>query len=75
MTVDIAPFDVTDCVAVTAMAGKLTELDILVNNAGIQRRAPPEDSPEATWHELKRTNLDSVFYVAQPVARGMIARK
>lgn len=50
-------------------------IDVLVNNAGIQRRGPLEDYPEETWHELMRTNLDSVFYVAQAVARGMIARK
>ena len=45
-------------------------IDILVNNAGIQRRAPLEDFPVETWHELMRTNLDSVFYVGQAVARG-----
>lgn len=49
-------------------------LDILVNNAGIQRRAPLQDFPHDVWHELMRTNLDSVFYVAQAVARRMIPR-
>ena len=73
-----AAFDVTDRAAVgDAIAAQEQQgpLDILVNNAGIQRRAPLEDFPEATWHELMRTNLDSVFYVAQAVARGMIGRK
>ncbi|MGD0106854.1 MAG: SDR family NAD(P)-dependent oxidoreductase [Rhodopila sp.] len=73
--VDIAAFDVTDGTAVTQAVARLGQVDVLVNNAGIQRRAPLEDFPEATWHEVMRTNLDSVFLVAQAVARGMIARK
>ena len=75
LSAETATFDVTDYQAVASAIGRLGTLDVLVNNAGIQRRAPLEDFPEATWHELMRTNLDSVFYVAQAVARGMIARK
>jgi gluconate 5-dehydrogenase len=73
-----AVFDVTDRAAVALAIAELERagpLDVLVNNAGIQRRAPLEEFPEATWHELMRTNLDSVFYVAQAVAHGMIARQ
>ena len=73
--VDIAAFDVTDGTAVAQAVAGLGQVDVLVNNAGIQRRAPLEDFAEATWHEVMRTNLDSVFLVAQAVARGMIARK
>lgn len=75
--VEVAPFDVTDSAAVLAGIAAIEAagpIDILVNNAGIQRRMPLEDFPEATWRELMRTNLDSVFLVAQAVARGMIAR-
>ena len=72
-------FDVTDGRAVTeAVAGIEAEvgaIDILVNNAGIQRRAPLEEFPEATWHELMKTNVDSVFLVGQAVARFMIDRR
>jgi gluconate 5-dehydrogenase len=78
LAVGAAVFDVTDHGAVAAEVARLEKdapIDILVNNAGIQRRGPLEDFPEATWHELMRTNLDSVFNVAQAVARGMIARK
>src|SRR5690606_11943905 len=42
---------------------------------GIQRRGPLEDFDAATWQELMRTNLDSVFFVGQAVARKMIARR
>ncbi len=77
-TVDIAAFDVTDAAAVAEgvarIEAELGPIDILVNNAGIQRRAPLQDFAVETWHELMRTNLDSVFYVAQAVAQRMIPR-
>jgi len=74
-----AVFDVTSSAGVRAGVAKIEAeigpIDILVNNAGIQRRMALEDFPEETWHELMRANLDSVFFVGQAVARGMIARK
>lgn len=76
---EVAAFDVTDHIAVQHGVDEIEAntgaIDILVNNAGIQRRAPLEDYSVETWHELMRTNLDSVFYVGQAVARHMIARK
>ena len=73
------PFDVTVASEAAAAVAQIEEafgpIDVLVNNAGIQRRGPLEDYPEDTWRELMRANLDSVFYVAQPVAKRMIARK
>jgi gluconate 5-dehydrogenase len=75
---ETAAFDVTDAVAVRAGVDRIEaetgSIDILVNNAGIQRRMPLEDFPEETWHEIIRTNLDSVFFVAKAVARHMIGR-
>jgi len=79
ITAEAAAFDVTDAGAVKAgidrIEAEIGPLDILVNNAGIQRRAPLEEYSVETWHELMRTNLDSVFYVGQAVARHMIGRK
>jgi gluconate 5-dehydrogenase len=76
--VETAGFDVTDGPEVRAAIDRIerdgTAIDILVNNAGIQRRAPLQDFAEATWSELMRTNLDSVFLVGQAVARHMIGR-
>ncbi len=77
-TAEVAAFDVTDREAVIAAVGRieaeLGAIDVLVNNAGIQRRAPLQDFPEAAWREIMRTNLDSVFFVGQAVARHMIGR-
>jgi gluconate 5-dehydrogenase len=41
----------------------------------MQRRAPLEQFEEAHWHELMKTNVDSVFLVGQAVARHMIDRR
>lgn len=74
----IAPFDVTDpdavMAAITKIESEIAPIDILINNAGMQHRAPLEDFPHDKWDELMKTNLDSVFYVAQAVARFMLGR-
>lgn len=79
MTVHEAPFDVTDRTAVAAAVERVEteigDLDILVNNAGMQFRGPLEDYPEEAWHRLMATNIDSVFFVGQAVARHMIPRR
>ena len=71
-------FDVTQAGAVRAaiedIEAGIGAIDILVNNAGMQKRMPLQDFPEEDWHELMRTNVDSVFLVGQAVARNMIAR-
>lgn len=71
-------FDVTQgsCVraAVDDIESTLGPIEILVNNAGMQTRGPLQDFPEQGWHQLMRTNVDSVFLVGQAVARKMIPR-
>jgi gluconate 5-dehydrogenase len=71
-------YDVTDADAVAAAVARIEAeigpIEILVNNAGMQRRAPLQDFTQQHWHELMRTNLDSVFIVGQAVARQMIPR-
>jgi gluconate 5-dehydrogenase len=49
-------------------------IGILVNNAGMQFRTPLEDFPADKWEELLKTNISSVFYTSQAVARHMIRR-
>ncbi len=75
----LSAFDVTDRTAVVAgvelIEQSIGPIDILINNAGMQRRGPLEDYAEETWDLLMRTNLDSVFFVGQAVAKRMIPRK
>ena len=49
-------------------------LDILVNNAGCNVRKPALDVTWDDWNLILDTNLRGSFFVAQAVARGMIAR-
>ena len=75
---DQLAFDATDHnavrVAVDAYEASGKAIDILVNNAGMQFRSPLEDFPAEKWEELLRTNISSVFYTSQAVARHMITR-
>lgn len=75
----IAAFDVTDHVAVeagvAAIEAEIGPIGILINNAGIQRRGPITEFPIADWHEVVNTNLNSVFYVTQAVAKRMVPRR
>ena len=50
-------------------------LDILVNNAGCNVRKPALDVTWDDWNLIVDTNLRGSFFVAQAVARGMIARR
>jgi gluconate 5-dehydrogenase len=72
-------FDVTSAEATAEAVERIEHevgaIDILVNNAGMQRRAPLDEFAHADWHELMRTNVDSVFIVGQAVARRMIPRR
>jgi len=76
--VTTAAFDVTDPQAVRAgieqIETKIGPIDILINNAGIQIRGPLEDFEPQQWQHLLNTNISGVFYLAQAVARFMIAR-
>ena len=53
-----------------AAAGRL---DILVNNAGIIRRADALDFTEEDWDAVMGTNLKTVFFLSQAVARRWVA--
>ena len=53
---------------------QLGPIDILVNNAGMQIRGPLHEYQDADWHTIMKTNLDSVYFVGQAVAKKMIPR-
>ena len=48
------------------------QVDILVNNAGIIRRADALDFTEEDWDAVMNTNLKSLFFLSQAVARHML---
>ncbi len=77
--VEAVPFDVTDVDAVRQaidrFEAEIGRIDILVNNAGRQIRGPLEDFAPDDFDALMKLNVNAVFYVAQAVARHMIARK
>src|SRR6478672_3196109 len=61
--------------SIDKIEAEIGAIDILINNAGMQFRTPLEDFPADKWEQLLTTNISSVFYVGQAVARAMIARK
>jgi gluconate 5-dehydrogenase len=75
----VAAFDVTSCEqtqkAIAGLEQQVGAIDILINNAGITYRSPVEAFPIEKWHDIMRTNLDSVFFVSRAVVPGMIKRR
>ena len=72
-----AAFDVTSkevAADIDRIESEVGPIGILINNAGMQFRTPLEDFPADKWEELLRTNISSVFYTSQAVARHMIRR-
>jgi len=74
-----AKFDVTNKEAVEAgvaeVMAKFGKIDVLVNNAGITRdglfiRMSPEN-----WEAVINTNLNSAFYVSNPVVKIMMKQR
>jgi NAD(P)-dependent dehydrogenase (short-subunit alcohol dehydrogenase family) len=61
--------------AVAAAEAAFGHVDILVNNAGCNVRKPGLDVTWDDWNLILETNLRGSFFVAQAVARGMIARR
>jgi NAD(P)-dependent dehydrogenase (short-subunit alcohol dehydrogenase family) len=71
---DVRRQDSIEKMADTAEA-EFGHLDILVNNAGCNVRKPALDVTWEDWNLILETNLRGSFFVAQAVARGMIARR
>lgn len=50
------------------------QIHILVNNAGCNIRKPALDVTWEDWNQILETNLRGTFFVAQAIARDMIAK-
>ena len=73
------PLDVREQESIRQMADAAAahygKIDILVNNAGCNIRKPALEVTWDDWNIILDTNLRGTFFVAQAVARHMIARK
>ncbi len=70
-------FDVTEPDSVRKAVDQIEAqgpIDILVHDAGMQIRGPLQDYADSDWRMIMKTNLDSVYFVGQAVARKMIPR-
>ena len=71
--------DVRDEVSIRAAIAEAEQafgrIDILVNNAGMNIRKPAVEVTWDDWNQIIDTNLRGAFFVAQAVAKGMIARR
>lgn len=61
--------------AVAACLDMFGRIDILVNNVGIARVGGPVELDEATWDELMRVNLKSVYLTCRHVLPVMQAQR
>lgn len=50
------------------------KINILVNNAGTIARSPATEFPRESWDSVMDTNLNSLFFLTQRVARPMLDR-
>lgn len=79
ISVELAPFDVTDAVAcekaIADIESRIGPIDVVVNAAGITRDATLMNLEPAEWDAVLRTNLDSVYNVSRPVLGPMSERK
>jgi 3-oxoacyl-[acyl-carrier protein] reductase len=70
--------DVTDHAsierAIAAIEDALGPIDVLINNAGVAVSKGVLEQSEADWDKVIDTNLKGAFFMAQAVAKRMVAR-
>ena len=65
--------DVLEHEAVAARLADLPAFDVLVNNAGVNRPMPMQSVTQADYTAVMELNVRAAFFVAQAVARGLLA--
>ncbi|HEU0276286.1 MAG TPA: SDR family oxidoreductase [Rhodanobacteraceae bacterium] len=70
----IAPLDVTDDGAITALVAATPEVDVLFNCAGYVHAGTLLDTDDAAWRRSFAVNVDSMFHLCRAVLPGMLAR-
>lgn len=74
----VVELDVTSQSSIEAAVAEAEQLagpiDILVNNSGVSTTQKLQDVREEDWDFVLNTNLKGAFFVAQAVAKRMIAR-
>ncbi|MGE5338675.1 MAG: SDR family oxidoreductase [Gemmatimonadota bacterium] len=75
---DVVPMDVTDVESINAAVEKIESengpIDILVNNSGVSTTQRLTEVEPTDFDYVFSTNVKGAFFVAQAVARRMIAR-
>jgi acetoacetyl-CoA reductase len=76
-TAFVAQGDVSDAASARNLVKQVLDhfgtIDILINNAGITRDMFFKKLTDEAWHEVIKTNLDSVYYVTSAVLPTMLA--
>ncbi|GGA16880.1 SDR family NAD(P)-dependent oxidoreductase [Neptunicoccus cionae] len=65
--------DVSDVATTQAQVAEHGPFDILVNSAGFARHAPALDTTEADFDAMTDLNAKGAYFLAQAVAKGLIA--
>jgi NAD(P)-dependent dehydrogenase (short-subunit alcohol dehydrogenase family) len=65
--------DVADVAATAAAVAEAGPFDVLVNSAGLARHGPAAETSPGDFDAVMAVNLRGAFFLAQAVARGLIA--
>ncbi len=77
----IMKFDVSNKEEIESVLGGWIEankdktIEVLVNNAGIRKDSLLMMMPEADWHQVLNTNLNSFYYLCKLVIGGMMFKR
>jgi len=67
------PLDITDIAATAAAIDQHGPFDVLVNSAGLARHSPVTETTTADFDAVMAVNLRGAYFLAQAVAKGLIA--